>query len=172
MVRYEDFATNQYLKEVATGETRSAAKSTLWQVHLNPDTGVVANEQILDRHCEFPVVPPQQVGKQESSTYLSLHRQGIDPSSEIFGAIARFDSKTDRLTIADMGENRYPSEPIFAPNTENPDTGWIVTVVYDGNTNTSEVWVLDSELLDREPICKLSLPSVIPPGFHGTWQSA
>ena len=170
MVRYEDFATNQYLKEVATGETHSAAKSTLWQVHLNPDTGVVANEQILDRHCEFPVVPPQQIGKQESSTYLSLHRQGTCPSQEIFGAIARFDSKTDTLTIADMGENRYPSEPIFAPNTENPSTGWIVTVVYDGNTDTSEVWVLDSEGLDREPICRLGLPSVIPPSFHGTWQ--
>jgi carotenoid cleavage dioxygenase-like enzyme len=170
MVRYEDFETNQYLKEVATGETHTTAKSTLWQVHLNPDKGVIANKQIVDRHCEFPVVPPQQVGQGESSTYLSVHRQGIDPSKELFGAIARFDPQSDTLTVADMGENRYPTEPIFAPNPENPDTGWIITVVYNGNTDTSEVWVLDSEGLDREPICKLGLPSVIPPGFHGTWQ--
>ncbi|MBW4664038.1 MAG: carotenoid oxygenase family protein [Chroococcus sp. CMT-3BRIN-NPC107] len=170
MVRYEDFATNQYLKEVATGKTHHLAKSTLWQIHLNPHTGIEANEQILDNHCEFPVVPPQQVGQSSSSTYLSVHRQGIDSSKEIFGAIARFDHKTNTLTVADMGENRYPSEPIFAPNPEKPDTGWIITVVYDGNTDKSEVLVLDSEGLDREPICKLSLLSVIPPGFHGTWQ--
>ncbi len=88
----------------------------------------------------------------------------------MFGAIARFDNITKTLTIADMGENRYPTEPIFVPNPENFDTGWIITVVYDGNTDKSEVWVLDSEGLDNEPICKLSLPSVIPPGFHGTWQ--
>ncbi len=170
MVRYEDFETNQYLKEVATGETHRAAKSTLWQVHLNPTSGVISTEEILDRHCEFPIVPPQHVGQSAGSTYLSVHRQGIDPSQEIFGAIARFNNTTDTLTIADMGENRYPTEPIFAPNPENPDTGWIITVVYDGSTDTSEVWVLDSEGLDREPICKLSLPSVIPPGFHGIWQ--
>ncbi len=170
MVRYEDFVTNQYLKEVATGETHRVAKSTLWEIHLNPDTGIEANEQILANHCEFPIVPPQQVGQGESSTYLSVHRQGIDPGQEIFGVIARFDNKTDTLTVADMGENRYPTEPIFAPNPENSDTGWIITVVYDGNTDKSEVWVLDSEGLDREPVCKLSLPSVIPPSFHGTWQ--
>ncbi len=170
MVRYEDFVTNQYLKEVATGETHSLAESTLWEIHLNPHTGVEANEQILANHCEFPVVPQHQVGQSETSTYLSVHRQGIDPSLEMFGAIARFNHKTDSLTVADMGENRYPSEPIFASKPENPDTGWIITVVYDGNTDSSEVWVLDSECLDGEPICRISLPSVIPPSFHGTWQ--
>jgi len=33
VVRYEDFQTNQYLKEVASGQTHTPAKSTLWQVH-------------------------------------------------------------------------------------------------------------------------------------------
>jgi len=173
IIRYEDFQTNQYLKEVATGETHRTAESTLWQATLNPTSGkVVANKQILDRHCEFPVIPQHQVGKAASHTYLSVHRPGVDPSREIFGAIARFDNQTSTLTVADMGENRYPTEPIYAPNPENPLAGWIVTVVYDGNTDSSEVWVLDSDKLDEEPICKLALPSVIPPGFHGTWKSA
>jgi len=26
-------------------------------------------------------------------------------------------------------------EPIYAPDTHNPDQGWIVTVVYDGNSH-------------------------------------
>jgi len=33
-------------------------------------------------------------------------------------------------------------EPIYAPDTHNPDQGWM-TVVYDGNSHTSEVWVFD-----------------------------
>jgi len=36
-------------------------------------------------------------------------------------------------------------EPIYAPDTHNPDQGWIVTVVYDGNSHTSEVWVFDEQ---------------------------
>jgi len=37
VVRYEDFQTNQYLKEVASGQTHTP----LWQVHLDPKFGKV-----------------------------------------------------------------------------------------------------------------------------------
>lgn len=172
VVRYEDFQTNKYLKEVATGQTYTPAKSTLWQVHLNPTAGkVTAIQQLLDRHCEFPIVPQQRVGQASHYTYVSVHRQGVDISQEMFGAIARFDHETDTLTTADLGENRYPMEPIYALDPQNPDRGWIVTVVYDGNTDTSEVWVFDSDRLDEPPVCRLELPSVIPMGFHGTWKA-
>ncbi len=173
IVRYEDFQTNQYLKEVATGQTHTPAKSTLWQVHLDPKLGKITKiQQVLDRHCEFPVVPQQQVGQASRHTYLSVHRQGVDTSQEIFGAIACFDHQTETLTTADPGENRYPSEPIYAPDIHNSDQGWIVTVVYDGNTDTSVVWVFDSNRLDEPPVCKLKLPSVVPHSFHGTWKPA
>lgn len=173
VVRYADFQTNQYLKEVATGQTHTSVKSTLWQVHLDPQRGkVTAITEILDRHCEFPVVPQQLVGQASPSTYLSIYRQGVDSTQEIFDAIARFDHQTNTLTVADMGDDRYPAEPIYVPNPTNPGQGWIVTVVYDGNTDTSEIWVFDSDRLDAEPLCRLGLPSVIPHSFHGTWKPA
>lgn len=173
VVRYADFKTNQRLKEVATGCTQTAASSTLWEVRLNAKTGkVTAIQELLDRDCEFPVVPQSQVGQATPYTYLSLQRLGVDTSQEIYGAIARFDRKTDTLTTADLGENRYPTEPIYAPDALNGDRGWVLTVVYDGNTDTSEVWVYESDRLDDEPVCRLGLPNVIPMGFHGTWKSA
>ena len=173
VVRYEDFQTNQYLKEVATGETHTPGESTLWQVHLNPLLGkVTAIRKVLDRCCEFPIVVPHLIGQASSPTFLSVHRPGIDISQEMFGAIARFDRQSETLTVADIGENCYPMEPIYAPDPENPDLGWIVTVVYDGNTDRSEVWVFDSDRLDESPVCRLGLPSVVPMGFHGTWKPA
>lgn len=173
IARYADFQTNQRLKEVATGQIHTTAKATLWQVSLNPQTGrVLAQQEVLDRDCEFPVVPPQQVGQASRHTYVSLHRQGTDICQEHYDAIARFDHQTDSLTEADLGENRYPAEPIYAPDALNPNLGWVVTVIYDGNTDTSEVWVFDSDRLNEEPVCRLALPSVIPHGFHGTWQPA
>jgi carotenoid cleavage dioxygenase-like enzyme len=96
----------------------------------------------------------------------------VDISQEMFGAIARFDQQNETLTVADLGENRYPMEPIYAPNPENPTQGWIVTVVYDGNMDKSEVWIFDSDRLDESPVCRLGLPSVVPIGFHGTWKPA
>lgn len=173
IVRYQDFQTNEYLRQVATGETHTLAVSTLWEVHLDPKTGKVQGiQEIMDRHCDFPIVPLQDRGQSNRETYLTVHRQGVDNRKEIFGAIARFDHKTETLTIADCGENRYPSEPIYASDSQNPQQRWIITVVYDGNSDSSEVWVYDADRLDEEPVCKLGLPSVIPHSFHGTWKPA
>ncbi len=173
IARYEDFQTNQYLKEVATGKTHTAAKSTFSRVHLNPQTSkVIEIQQLSDRHCEFPCVPQQNVGQFSRYTYMSGFRQGTNISQELLNAIARFDHKSQTLTEADLGENRYPSEPIPVQDAQNPQQSWVVTVVYDGNSDSSEVWVFDSDRLDAEPICKLNLPSVIPHGFHGTWKGA
>jgi carotenoid cleavage dioxygenase-like enzyme len=173
IARYEDFQTNQYLKEVATGTARTAAKSSLSRLQLNPQTGkVTAIEQILDRQCEFPGVPPENVGKSSRYTYLSTFRQGTDIGQEILNAIARFDHQAEKLTIADCGENRYLSEPIYVQDAENLNQAWVITVVYDGNIDSSEVWVFAADRLDEEPVCKLRLPSVIPHSFHGTWKPA
>ncbi|HTL89030.1 MAG TPA: carotenoid oxygenase family protein, partial [Leptolyngbya sp.] len=173
LIRYADFDTNEYLRQVSTGETQLSATSTLWQIRVDPLTGKVLHQQeLLDRFCEFPTVKPSDVGQDWRYTYLSIHRQGVDPAKEIFGAIARFDQVTGDLTEADFGQNCYPTEPIYAPDATDPNQGWIMTVVYDGNTDTSEVWIFDSDRLNEQPVCRLALPEVIPLGFHGTWKPA
>jgi carotenoid cleavage dioxygenase-like enzyme len=141
-------------------------------VHLNPQTAqVTATEELLDKPCEFPVVPAAEIGQESRYIYLAMYRPDVDIVPEVYGAIARFDTQSGNLTIADCGENRYPAEPIYVPDISS-EKGWILTVVYDGNSDSSEVWIFDSEGLSREPVCQLELPGVIPLGFHGTWKSA
>ena len=171
-IRYENFDTNQRLKEIATGEIQTVTNETLWQVEINPQTGtIIAQRELLDRYVEFPIVPDAQVGQASRSIYLALHRQDVDRRREIYGAIARFDCHTQTLIEADLGKNRYPSEPIHAPDALNPEQGWVLTVVYNGDSDQSEVWIYDSEALDQEPTCRLQLPQVIPLSFHGKWKS-
>ena len=172
-VRYEDFKTNQYLKEVASLNTRTAAKGTLWQAIINPQTAkVIATEQLLDRHCEFPSLAPQEVGQPWRYTYLSTHRDSnIDISQELLTAIAKYDRQTGDLSVVDLGANMYPSEPIYV-SSNNSDSGWLLTVVYNGDRDCSEVRVYNCDRLQDEPVCCLALPSVIPPGFHGTWKAS
>ncbi|CAN1212040.1 Dioxygenase [Tumidithrix helvetica PCC 7403] len=172
LVKYKDFRTNQFLKEIATGEAQTAAKGTLCQIRLDPKSGkLLQMQEVLDRGCEFPVVNPHQVGRASRYSYCSIHRRDADLSRELFGAIASFDYQTGILQEADFGANCYPMEPIFAPNPSNPETGWILTVVFDGKRDCSEVWVFDRDRLNEQPVCRLALPSVVPMGFHGTWRS-
>jgi all-trans-8'-apo-beta-carotenal 15,15'-oxygenase len=172
LIRYPNFATNQYLKEIASGKTKTHAKGTLWQMRLNPHTGeFLEMSELCDRGSEFPSVAPSQVGQNSRHTYLSIHRPDAVINQELFGAIARYDYQTNQLTEANLGTNRYPMEPLFAPNSSNPDTGWVITVVFDGDRESSEVWVFDGDRIDSEPVCRLALPSIVPMGFHGTWRS-
>lgn len=170
VVRYPDFTTNRQLQEIASGQIRTPAASELWQVRIDPQTAAIREQRCrLSHHCEFPQVATDQPIA-AAPTYLSLHRPGVDTTGELFGAIARLDAASDRLTVADAGENRYPSEPVYVPNAATPGQGWVLTVVYDGNQHQSEVWIYVSDRLNEAPICRLGLPSVVPPSFHGRWQ--
>ncbi|MFM7407087.1 MAG: carotenoid oxygenase family protein [Cuspidothrix sp.] len=173
IARYENFQTNQYLREVATGQTHTIAKSTFSQVQLNPLTGkVIKIEKLSNEHCEFPSVAQKNVGQFSDYTYMSGFQSGTNTGEEILNTIASFDHKNGTLTQANLGENFYPSEPIYVHNPNKTEEGWLLTVVYNGNTHSSEVWIFASNRLNEEPICKLGLPSVIPHSFHGTWKSA
>jgi carotenoid cleavage dioxygenase-like enzyme len=169
VVRYSDFTTNQRLKEIASGNTRTAADGQLYRIVLDPQSGKQLDAQpLFDRFCEFPSVAPEYRGRSAPRTYLSMHRRGVDPAVELYGAIGFYDADRQTLHEFDFGEARYPMEPIYAPHSEDEDKGWLVTVVYDGEGDRSEVWVFDAHHLD-EPVCRLGLPEVIPIGFHGTF---
>jgi all-trans-8'-apo-beta-carotenal 15,15'-oxygenase len=171
LVRYPDFDTNEFLREVASGETHTEAIGTLWQLVIDPAAGkLISSEQLCDRSCEFPLVESSQVGKKWRYTYLAVHKPNAVLNRELAGTIGRFDRQTNTLTTADLASHLYPTEPIHVVDKFDPNRGWILTVIYDGKQHQSEVWIFDRDRLAELPVCRLGLPSVVPMGFHGTWK--
>lgn len=168
--KFDDFPhINQVLREVPTGNIRTKAYGRLWQLRLNPKTGkIIDNSCVLDRDCEFPQVPTAQTGQPWQHTYLMMHRDSVSTGEDWFGAVGRVD-REGKLIQTDFGENRYVSEPLHV--TDKVGKGWILVVVFDVIAHRSELHILDSDTLG-DPICRIALPSIIPIGFHGTWQSA
>jgi all-trans-8'-apo-beta-carotenal 15,15'-oxygenase len=173
LVRYPDFDTNEFLREVASGETHTEAVGTLWHLVIDPAASkLISSEQLCDRSCEFPIVESAQVGQEWRYTYLAVHKPNAVLSQELVGAIGRFDRQTHTLTTADLATYLYPTEPIHVVDKFDPNRGWILTVIYDGERHQSEVWIYDCDMLAESPVCRLGLPSVVPMGFHGTWKSS
>lgn len=171
LVSYPDFSTNEFLREVASGETQTEAIGTLWQLVIDPIAGkLISSEQLCDRSCEFPLVPASQVGQAWRHTYLAVHKPDAILNRELVGTIGRFDRHTNTLTTADLDRHLYPTEPIHVVDKFDANRGWILTVIYDGEHHQSKVWIYDCDKLDESPVCRLSLPSVVPMGFHGTWK--
>jgi all-trans-8'-apo-beta-carotenal 15,15'-oxygenase len=172
VVRYEDFATNQQLREIASGTLKTPAIGQLWRLCVAPQTAQVRTQTCLVAdYCEFPQVPTDQPAV-TAPTYFSLQLPDEDNTGELFRAIARYEPDIDHLTVAQAGIDRYPSEPIYVPKCDaEPPSGWVLTVVYDGAKHQSEVWIYDSDRFAELPVCRLSLPGVVPHSFHGTWQA-
>ena len=171
-VRYEDFSTNRHLGEVATGRTETPARGTLWRLRMNPTSARVYElEELSDRSVEFPLVPTANNGRTWPATYLVAHRPGTDTTAERYDAIACFDYTEGALIEADLGDGRYPSEPMIVPDADGTRQ-WLLSVVFDGNADRSEVWIFDADALTAGPVCILPLPAAVPLGFHGCWRTA
>ena len=169
-VRFDDFThINKVLREVPTGHIKTEAYGRLWQIRLEPTSGkVLSNECVLDRDCEFPKVAASKVGQPWQHTYFMMHRDGVSTGANWFGALGRFNYVTGQLLQADLGEGYYANEPMHVSNLNGKN--WLLDVVFNANEHQSEFWIFDADTLG-EPICRLALPSTIPLGFHGTWQS-
>ncbi|WP_200347954.1 carotenoid oxygenase family protein [Halochromatium glycolicum] len=173
LARYPDFSTNQHLREVASGQTVTPAKATLWRMILDPQTAQVQElSEMSPRSIEFPMVPPAAVGRPWQRTYMAAHRAGTDTTAERYDALACFDHAHNRLDEADLGGGRYPSEPIVVPDANDPTRLWLLSVIYDGHSDRGEIWIYDASQLADGPECVLALPEPIPLSFHGCWRPA
>lgn len=137
-----------------------------WRFNLN--TGTVKEEQLDDVPSEFPRVNEEFVGRKTQYGYSARMTPGNLP---VFDGLIKYDLNTGKSETHEFGLGRYGGEAVFAPrlNASSEDDGWLVTYVYDENTQTSELVVVDAQDLSGETIARVILPQRVPYGFHGAW---
>ncbi|MFT6435128.1 MAG: carotenoid cleavage dioxygenase [Candidatus Azotimanducaceae bacterium] len=132
---------------------------------INPKTRTVS-EQIVDaRGQEFPRCHPDLNGKPYQYGYT------VAVQDYNFPSIYKHDMRSGTSTQFDVGAGRQSAEPIFIPKEGAlaEDEGYLMTYVYDGNTNTSDLLILDAQDMSRPALAKVHLPVRVPYGFHGNW---
>ncbi|TFH16741.1 MAG: dioxygenase [Acidimicrobiales bacterium] len=144
----------------------------LWRFTIDTVTGRVHEEQVDDRTAEFPRVADSVIGLPHRYGYMT----GIpdDPSYESAGSssgtIVKYDRQTGERSEIVLGLGHVPGEPVFVPadGGKNEDDGYLMTFVYDADTDTSRYVVMDAATMDDTPVASVELPR-IPFGFHGSW---
>ena len=86
-------------------------------------------------------------------------------------AIMHVDIKKRTSTIRDFGIGNIPGEPIFVPRNHDAaeGDGFLLTIVYDHTSDSSDLYILDAMHIDQDPHAILRLPQKVPFGFHGNW---
>jgi carotenoid cleavage dioxygenase-like enzyme len=141
--------------------------AALWRWTINLDTGVVEERQLDDRGVEFPRVDDRLAG--------TAARYSVAVGS---GALVRYDLQGDTAIEHRFGRGRHgspgaPGEAVFAPAAGQPDelSGWYLTYVYDAETDSSDLVVIDASDFAAEPVARIRMPRRVPHGFHGNWIS-
>jgi all-trans-8'-apo-beta-carotenal 15,15'-oxygenase len=126
------------------------------------DTRVLAEAK-----CEFPTIDGRGAGAARRFVWVTA-------TAEDAHGIARLDLESGETARWVPPAGQHPSEPVFAPRpggTGETD-GWVLALVYDENTRTSHVAVLDAEALEAGPIGRAHFDHHVPVTLHGTWVAA
>jgi carotenoid cleavage dioxygenase-like enzyme len=139
--------------------------AALWRWTVDLDTGKVEERQLDDRGVEFPRVDDRLAG--------TAARYSVAVGS---GALVRYDLQGDtavehRFDRGGHGLPGAPAEAVFAPAAGQPDelSGWYLTYVYDAQTDSSDLVIIDASDFAAEPVARVRMPRRVPHGFHGNW---
>ena len=144
----------------------------LWRWPINRVTGNVSEEQVDDRGAEFPRVADSVIGLKHRYGYMmAMSQAGMsdDPMS-VSGAILKYDREDGERSQIEFGRGRIGGEAVFVPSAhpKSEDDGYLMTYMYDANTDKSSFVIMDAATMDNTPVASIDLPR-IPNGFHGSW---
>jgi carotenoid cleavage dioxygenase len=137
---------------------------------IDPASGVVKEERLDDRGQEFPRVDERVVGKPHRYGWCAEFSASSDGGPEM-GSILKHDLERGTTEAYDLGLGRSSGEAVFVPRDDDAgeDDGWVMSLVYDRGSDSSELVILDAQDMEAEPVARVHLPQRVPYGFHGNW---
>ena len=146
--------------------SESSPQFTRWK--LNTRSGQVTSIKLDDRAVEFPRINPNLVGKSNQYAYALASSNTLEPD---FKEIVKYDLKNDTSEVYEYGFGKFGAEPVFvaAEGTKSEDEGYLLSLVYNQETDKSDLIILNAKEPKSGPLATVHLPQRVPHGFHGEW---
>eukprot|EP00933_Yihiella_yeosuensis_P032282 TRINITY_DN25875_c0_g1_i1.p1 TRINITY_DN25875_c0_g1~~TRINITY_DN25875_c0_g1_i1.p1 ORF type:complete len:638 (+),score=113.28 TRINITY_DN25875_c0_g1_i1:3-1916(+) len=91
---------------------------------------------------------------------------------EMYQGFVKFDLQQEKVVAkVDYGKSRFGGEAMFVPRpgSDKEDDGWLMDVIFDKATNSSELCIWDAGSPKDEPLAKVKAPHRIPYGVHANF---
>ncbi|WP_163510596.1 carotenoid oxygenase family protein [Fodinicola acaciae] len=167
-VRYEPvaFAREWSVRALEVEAAPPGPSRRLYRWTLDPVTGRASESPVDDWLLEFPTVNDNRVGLPYRFLYLVGHPDGTDEQR-----IVRLDTASGVREVHSLRPGELAGEAVFVPAADgvNEDDGWLISIVSNRNTATSDLVVLDATDVRAAPVATVHLPRWVPAGFHGSW---
>jgi len=124
-----------------------------------------------ERHIGWTSVNPSVSGLQHRYVFCAVGHSatGVGPMAGI-GKID-MDSSTNDIDCWVPNSTEFGCQPVFVPREGGveEDDGYLLSVLFDGDAQRTEVVVLDARNVSQGPICRIPLKEALPHGFSGCW---
>jgi len=159
--------------DMAMGEVPDPETSPrLHEWRFNRATGAVAERYLDDDSGEFPRIPESKQGFDFRYGYsLGITGTG-DGTSGMGGAVFKYDlAKGSSKEIHQFPAGHEPGESVFiaAEGATSEDDGYLMTYVWQPETDTSYLVILDASNITAAPIAEIHIPRRVVSGFHSSW---
>jgi carotenoid cleavage dioxygenase-like enzyme len=150
-------------------EEQGPARLCRWTFDLSRAERVVEQEWLSDAPGEFPRIDERFAGRAYRHGWFAGHGEDAP-----FSRIVHIDHATREVESYELAVPDCTSEPVFvASSSDSPEgDGWILAVVYRGETRLSDLLVFDAAHVAKGPVASVAVPYRVPNGFHGNWVPA
>ncbi|MEF7614508.1 carotenoid oxygenase family protein [Aquincola sp. MAHUQ-54] len=141
-----------------------------WTIDLDAAAPCHSQEFLCDIPGEFPRIDDRFAG--------SAHRHawfvGDGAQGQPFACLVHIDHHEGRLDVHHLPAGDCASEGVFVPRAGHAGEGegWLLSVVYRGRADRSDLLVFDAQALGAGPVACVRMPCRIPNGLHGNWVDA
>ncbi len=179
VVTFPDFESNHWFGELIEPHPMTPYDAgELWRFVLDPSARRATSERRWDRPCEFPRVAPAVETTRHTVGWLAAYAASAGRRvARLPDAIAKVEVDTGRYSVW-ASDGGVVSEPIFVPRPDTrtgaraEDDGWVLALVYDPVSDTSNITVLDARDLSSGPLARAWFDHHVPPTFHGAFMDS
>jgi carotenoid cleavage dioxygenase len=169
-----DFAYYPQIKLESTLDAILSTKSNFQRIVIELETKAIKHQTLDDRTVDLPTFDLRKIGQPYQFGYmphidLDLVFQKKIPN--YFPELIQYNVVKQTTKVHRFSTGCYGGEAVFAPkkNSLSELDGYIMTLVFDENKQTSDLVIIDPANFDREPIAIVHLSVRVPMGFHGNW---
>jgi carotenoid cleavage dioxygenase len=147
-----------------------APTGSLARLVLDPASGQVGREALVDRAMEFPRIDDRLLTQPHRYIATALKTSGRRLPVGDADTLAWYDARSGEFGLWPAGDLAV-GEQTFVPRPGDPDPshGWWVTFATDRTDLTSRLLIISAADPISGPVAAVRLPQRVPLGLHGAW---
>lgn len=144
-----------------------SSKKSLWRYSLHPQNGSISKEIITNDQVSFGVVNSKMSGQRHRFVYAAVGAMGEDIAPP--QGIIKIDLEQKSRDCWFPESYEFCGEPIYAQREgdTSEDGGYILSVLFNGKDERSELIVLRANHIISGPIARVPIGIAVPHGYHG-----